>query len=46
MVKAAAAKGWLESTSVFIEALTSIKRSGADMILTYAALEVAQTLRS
>ena len=45
MVKAAAAKGWIDERRVTLEILTSIKRAGADMILTYHALDVAAWLR-
>jgi porphobilinogen synthase len=41
MVEAAAANGWLERERVIAETLTSIKRAGASMILTYWAAEVA-----
>jgi len=37
MVKAAAQKGWIDERRVALEILTSIKRAGADMILTYFA---------
>jgi porphobilinogen synthase len=42
MVEAAAERGWLERERVIIETLTSIKRAGASMILTYWAAEAAQ----
>jgi porphobilinogen synthase len=45
MLKAAAQNGWLEEESVVIEALTSIKRAGADGILTYYALQAAQWIK-
>ena len=45
MIKAAAQMGWLDSQRVMMEALTAIKRAGADMILTYFALEAAEILR-
>src|SRR5437764_14072888 len=45
MVKAAAQKGWIEERRVTLEILTSIKRAGADMILTYHAPDVARWLR-
>jgi porphobilinogen synthase len=41
MVKAAAARGWLDERSVAIEALTAMHRAGADIILTYWARDVA-----
>jgi porphobilinogen synthase len=45
MVKAAAAKGWIDERRVAMEILTGIKRAGADMILTYFAPEAARWLR-
>jgi len=45
MVKAAAANGWLDEQRTVMEILTGIKRAGADLILTYHALEVAQWLK-
>jgi porphobilinogen synthase len=45
MVKAAAQNGWLDERAVALESLTAIKRAGADMILTYWALEAAHWLR-
>ena len=45
MIKAAAANGWVDEKNVTLEVLTSIKRSGADTILTYHAKEVAKWLR-
>lgn len=45
MLKAAAANGWLNEQSVVLEALTGIKRAGADLILTYHAKEAAKWLR-
>src|SRR5260370_931501 len=44
MVKAAAQKGWIDERRVALEILTSIKRAGADMILTYYALDAARWL--
>ncbi|MCX5797483.1 MAG: porphobilinogen synthase [Elusimicrobia bacterium] len=44
MIKAAAAQGWIDERKVALEALTSIKRAGADFILTYHALEAARWL--
>ena len=41
MVKAAAANGWLDEQRTTLEVLTSIKRAGADMIITYSAKDVA-----
>ncbi len=45
MIKAAAAKGWVDERKIALESLTSIKRAGADFILTYYALEAAAWLR-
>ena len=45
MIKAAAAKGWLDEKSVVLEALTGIKRAGADLILTYFAPDAARWLK-
>jgi porphobilinogen synthase len=44
MVKAAAANGWLDERKVTLETLTSIKRAGADLIITYHALDAAKWL--
>lgn len=44
MVKAAAQKGWIDERRVALEILTSIKRAGADMILTYFARDAARWL--
>ncbi|MFE4373820.1 porphobilinogen synthase [Streptomyces sp. NPDC056835] len=44
MVEAAAEKGWIDRDAAILEALTGIKRAGANMILTYWATEVAQKL--
>jgi len=46
MVKAAAANGWIDGQRVMMEILTSIKRAGADLILTYHAVEAAELLHS
>jgi len=45
MLKAAALNGWLDEEDVVMEALTSIKRAGADGILTYFALQAAQWIK-
>ncbi len=45
MVKAAAARGWIDGPRVMNEILTSIKRAGADLIITYHALEFASGYR-
>ena len=44
MVEAAAANGWIDRDRTILETLTSIRRAGANMILTYWATEVAQRL--
>lgn len=45
MVKAAAEKGWIDEKKVVMENMTSFKRAGADMIITYHALSVAKWLQ-
>lgn len=45
LVKAASQLGWIDYDRVMMEVLTSIKRSGADMILTYFALDAARLLK-
>ncbi|MEE9530384.1 MAG: porphobilinogen synthase, partial [Syntrophobacteria bacterium] len=44
MIKAAAEKGWLDGERAMMEVLTSIKRAGADIIITYFAKEAAERL--
>lgn len=44
MVKAAAANGWIDEKRIVLENLTSIKRAGADIIITYHALDAAKWL--
>lgn len=46
MIKAASRNGWIDEQRVMLEVLTSIKRAGADMILTYFAKDAARVLRS
>lgn len=46
MVKAAGQMGWINETSVMMEILTSIKRAGADLIITYFAKEASKILNS
>ena len=46
MVKAAAEKGWLDGQRVMMEVLTSIKRAGADIIITYFAKDAVKELES
>ena len=45
MIKAAAERGWIDEKRVMMETLTSIRRAGADVILTYYAVEAARELR-
>ncbi|WP_293075119.1 porphobilinogen synthase [Okeania sp. SIO3B5] len=45
MIKAAGQKGWIDEKKVMLETLTSMKRAGADLILTYFAKEVALILK-
>jgi len=45
MVEAAAANGWIDREAAIMEALTSIRRAGADVILTYWAVEATHLLR-
>jgi len=45
MIKAAALNGWIDEQRVMMEALTGIKRAGADMILTYFAKDAAKLLQ-
>jgi len=44
MVKAAAREGWLDEPSAVVETLTAIRRAGADVVVTYFALEAARLL--
>ena len=46
MIKAAAANGWLDEENAVLEALTSIRRAGADIIISYHAREAAGWLRA
>jgi porphobilinogen synthase len=46
MVKAAAARGWLDEKRAALEVLCGIRRAGADLILTYWAKDAAQWLRN
>ena len=45
MVKAAGEKGWIDEEKVMMESLLSMKRAGADLIITYFAKDVARLLR-
>ena len=44
MIKAADANGWIDGAAVALEHITAIKRAGADIILTYLARELAESL--
>lgn len=46
MVKAAAARGWIDGPGVMLEILLAIKRAGADILITYFAKEAARALRT
>lgn len=46
LIKAAAMKGWIDENSVMTEFITSIKRAGANMIITYYAKKMAELLNS
>jgi porphobilinogen synthase len=46
MIKAAAAKGWIDERAVTLESLLAMRRAGADILITYAATEVARWLKS
>ena len=45
MLKAAAAAGWLDENTAMMEMLISIKRAGADLIMTYFAKDAARLLQ-
>jgi len=45
MVKAAAAKGWIDERAVTMESLLAMRRAGADILITYAAMDVARWLK-
>lgn len=46
LIKAAAARGWIEERAAVLETLTGIRRAGADLVITYFAPEVARWLRA
>ncbi|GAA3937711.1 porphobilinogen synthase [Microbacterium soli] len=46
MIEAAAANGWIDRRAAILESLTSIRRAGADVVLSYWAVEAARWLRS
>ena len=45
MIKAAAEKGWIDERSVTLEALLAMRRAGADILITYSAVDVARWLK-
>lgn len=45
MIKAAAAKGWIDERAITMESLLAMRRAGADIIITYAARDVARWLQ-
>jgi len=46
MIKAAAAKGWIDERAVTLESLLAMRRAGADTLITYAAADVARWLKA
>jgi len=46
MIKAAAANGWIDERGVTLEALLAMRRAGADILITYAATDVARWLKN
>jgi porphobilinogen synthase len=46
MIKAAAANGWIDERGVTLESLLAMRRAGADILITYAAVDVAKWLKS
>jgi porphobilinogen synthase len=45
MIKAAAATGWIDERAVTLESLLAMRRAGADIIITYAAIDAAHWLK-
>jgi porphobilinogen synthase len=45
MIKAAAAKGWIDERAVTLETLLALRRAGADILITYSAVEAARWLK-
>jgi porphobilinogen synthase len=45
MIKAAAAKGWIDERAITLESLLAMRRAGADILITYAAMDVAKWLK-
>ena len=46
LIKAAGARGWIDERAVTLESLLAMRRAGADILITYAAADVARWLRS
>jgi porphobilinogen synthase len=46
MIKAAASKGWIDERAITMESLLAMRRAGADILITYAAADVAKWLKS
>jgi porphobilinogen synthase len=46
MVEAAAERGWIDRDTAVLETLTSIRRAGADIVLTYWALDAVRLLQA
>jgi porphobilinogen synthase len=46
MIEAAAANGWIDRERAIVESLTSIRRAGAQIVLTYWAVDIARRLRA
>jgi porphobilinogen synthase len=46
MIKAAAANGWIDERAVTLESLLAMRRAGADILITYAAMDVAKWLKA
>jgi porphobilinogen synthase len=44
MIKAAARNGWIDERAVMMESLLAMRRAGADILITYAAVDVAKWL--
>ena len=45
IIKAAAAQGWIDERAVTLESLLAMRRAGADILITYAAADVAGWLK-
>jgi porphobilinogen synthase len=45
MIKAAAARGWIDERAITLETLLAMRRAGADILITYAAADVARWLK-